>query len=120
MKIVSAILATFVLFLTMQPVLTNSSFIAKTKAQPTHNCCSNNHKTQLPKSNKQQENENNCCNNKHCDNPFLICANCYFVNSNKSTFSIAHFFIPFKRRTLTNDRILSMYIQDFWHPPETV
>ena len=118
MKILSAILATLILFLTVQPMLANSSSTAKKTTGTLHKCCVD--KKSAQSSNNKKKQNNDCCNNGHCDNPFLSCANCYFINPDKSTFSVAVIFKETKKIWLTNDKILSSYIQDFWHPPNLI
>ncbi len=118
MKIFSAVLATLILFLTMQPLLANLNFIAYKEAKAVDNCCTNKQNTRSSK--QKQEKDKNCCNNGHCDNPFLACANCYFINRDQSTFPFAQGFMQTKKIRLINDKALSIYIQDFWHPPEIV
>ena len=118
MKILSAILATLILFLTVQPVLTNSNFIAQKGAKAVDKCCTHKQNPQLPK--KQQDEDNNCCNKGHCDNPFLTCANCYFINLDKSAFSLIQVSMQTEKISFITEKILSSYIQAFWHPPEFV
>ncbi len=120
MKILSVILATLILFLTVQPLLTKSNFITKKKEQAINKCCCNKQDTPSSKYKNQQETDNNCCDNGHCDNPFLTCANCYFINQDNQYCLVAYFFIQSKKTSVTNDKALSSYIHDFWHPPETV
>ncbi|AHF17095.1 hypothetical protein NIASO_01665 [Niabella soli DSM 19437] len=114
MKIISAILAVVVLFLAVQPVLGN--FIVTAKEQPAHDCCTGMCKRSSP----AQEKSNYPCKNGHCDNPFLVCSNSYFLNSNEPIFSLIPLFTSSKKTGLSNDSVVSFYIQDFWHPPETV
>lgn len=118
MKFLSAILVTLILFLTVQPVLTNSNFTETNKKQVVDKCCSDKQNTSKHKN--QQESNNNCCNKGHCDNPFLSCANCYFINGDNSNFLIAQVFDQNKKFRLTNDKALSSYISDFWHPPKII
>lgn len=115
MKIVSAILTVLIFFLTVQPMLTNLINADSNKIAVTDKCCSDNHNNQSSK-----DKNNNCCNDGHCDNPFLICSNCTFINFDKAVFSFAHFFSKNKRINPTDDNVLSSYMQDFWHPPESV
>jgi hypothetical protein len=120
MKILSAILATLILFLTVQAVLTNSSFISKNTTQTFDKCCADKQNSQSSKSQKQKKQNNDCCNNGRCDNPFLGCANCYFTNPDKETFSVAVIFKQPKKIGLTDDKMLSSFAQDFWHPPNLI
>lgn len=120
MKILSIILATLIIFLTVQPVLTNSNFIAKNTTQALQKCCSHKQNTQSSENGKQKKPGNGCCNNGHCDNPFLSCANCYFINPDKSPFSVAIVFKQAEKTRPTNDKVISSYIQDFWHPPNLI
>ena len=118
MKILSAILTTLILFLTMQPVLTNLNLVAVKEAKVVDNCCTHKQKAQPTK--EKQEKDNNCCNNGRCENPFLACANCYFINRDQSPFLFAPVFIQTEKSRLVNDKALSSYTEDFWHPPEAV
>ena len=120
MKILSAILATLILFLTVQPMLTNSTFISKNTTQTLHKCCADKQNSQSSKSQKQKKQNNDCCNNGRCDNPFLGCANCYFTNPDKATFYAAVIFKQPKKIGLTDDKMLSSFAQDFWHPPNLI
>lgn len=118
MKLLSAIVAILILFLTMQPVLSNLHWVALKETKAVDNCCKDNHKAQAPK--KKQENDNGCCNNKQCDNPFLACANCAFINRDESFFLFHRVFMPAEKIRLVDDNALSSYTEDFWHPPEIV
>ena len=112
MKAFSAILAILILFLTMQPMLISANYMANNKT--VDKCC-------LDKENaskkKDKESNKNCCNDGHCDNPFLSCANCFFLNIDNS-FSVVKVNTFIKKVRLTNDKVSSSYIQDFWHPPQ--
>lgn len=118
MKILSVILATLILFLTVQPLLAQVSFIAKAGEKVIAKCCAGKPHASLPK--QQPQKESNCCNNGQCNNPFLSCANCYFINRDGSAFLVAPAFKQTEKIRLMNDKILSSYIQDFWHPPQFV
>ena len=115
MKIISAILAVLILFLTAQPLLAVSVYAHEKQIAVTDKCCA--HKHSNPSS---KDKDGNCCNEGHCDNPFLSCSNCIFTSFDKSTFSFAPFFTKNKKINPVNDNVLSSYIQDFWHPPEAV
>ena len=120
MKIVSSIFAALILFLTIQPVMVQSDFLAVTKTKSIKTCCSDKQKTNSSKNKIQQKRNKGCCNNGHCDNPFLTCANCFFIILEKPSFLNARIFIQSEKVRLINDRILSTYLQDVWHPPKTV
>lgn len=104
-----------ILFLTVQPLLINANFIANNKAAD--KCCADKNNTKN-KSNK--ESSNNCCHDGHCDNPFLSCANCYFINFDKQTSLVVYPFTAKVKIRPGNDDALSAYIQDIWHPPKNV
>lgn len=119
MKLITAILATLTLFLTVQPVLTHQSYVAKAETCTADNYCSDKEKTceQEDKTQQQKDDPNNCCNNGQC-NPFEACACCYYISTERPVFYISNFLTIKEKVRLTNDKILSSYIQDFWHPPE--
>jgi hypothetical protein len=119
MKIFTAILAILILFLTVQPAVSHLSFSVQKENEITaHKCCPGKQKIHSSKHNPQQEKNNNCCNNGHC-NPLLPCAYCYFIVLDKPVFSNPFFLKQTENLRLVNDKILSSYIQDFWHPPES-
>ena len=119
MKIVAAILAILTLFLTVQPVLTHQSYVAEKETCTAENCCSDEKDNCESQDNIQQQKDdpNKCCNNGHC-NPFEACACCYCISTEQPVFSISNFLAVTKKVRVTNDKILSSYVQDFWHPPE--
>lgn len=119
MKLVAAILATLTLFLTVQPVMTHQSYVAAKETCTSETCCSDEEDTceQQDKTEEQKDDPNKCCNNGHC-NPFEVCTCCYYISTVRPVFSISNFLTIKEKVRLTNDKILSSYIQDFWHPPE--
>ena len=121
MKLLAAILATLTLFLSVQPVLTHQSYVAEKKTCTADNYCSDEYDTceVQDKTQQQKDDPNKCCNNGHC-NPFEVCACCYYISTERPVFLISSFLTRKEKVRLTNDKILSSYIQDFWKPPETV
>lgn len=121
MKFIAAILATLTILLTVQPVLTHQNYVAQNETCTADNCCSDKEDTcELPdKAQQQKDDPDNCCNNGHC-NPFEACACCCYVIIDRPIFSIAYVLTQSEKIKLTNENILSSYIQDFWHPPEFV
>lgn len=121
MKLIATILAIITLLLSIQPVLTQKSRASKTQANRTEKCCFNEEDV-CKSSNEtkpQKDKQNKCCDNGFC-NPFEVCACCFFI-SNESPLVYLSDFLPFAQREkviLTNDKILSLYVQNFWHPPK--
>lgn len=121
MKLIAAILATLSLFLTAQSVLSHRSYVAQKETCTADNCCSGEDDTCKTEDKTQQQKDdlNDCCKNGHC-NPFEVCACCYYISTEQSVFYILNFFDRKEKVRLSNDKILSTYIHDFWKPPETV
>lgn len=124
MKPIATILAVITLFLSIQPVLIHQSRVSYGQANRTEKCCSDekddcelvNNETQ-----PQKDEQNKCCDNGFC-NPFEVCVCCVFI-ANSTSMVYSSEYLPFARREkvmLTNDKILSLYVQDFWQPPEIV
>ena len=124
MKLIATILAVITLFLSIQPVLIHQSHVPQGQANKCVNCCSDEKddcESADDDTKPQKDEQNKCCNNGFC-NPFEVCACCSFI-ANESPMVYLSDFSPFARRekvTLTNDKILSLYVQDFWQPPEIV
>ena len=121
MKLVAVILATLTLFLSVQSVLTHQSYVAQKGTCIVDNCCPEEEEACEQQEEKQEKKYdiNNCCNNGHC-NPFEACACCYYISIERPIFYVSNFLIIIDRVRLTNDKILSYYIQNFWHPPEII
>ena len=124
MKLIAIILAIITLFLSIQPVLIHQSPVPQGQANKPVKCCSEEkydcesaHNDTQP----QKDEQNKCCNNGFC-NPFEVCACCSLIANDAPLVYLSEF-LPFALRekvTLTNDKILSLYVQDFWQPPEIV
>lgn len=121
MKLAAAILATLTLFLSVQPVLTHQSYVAQKEICAADNCCSDKEDAcgQQDKTQQQKDDPNKCCNNGHC-NPFETCTCCNYIPTERSVFHIFNFSTIKEKVGPTNDKVLSSYSQDFWHPPESV
>lgn len=121
MAIVSFLLT---LYLSTQGGLTYQSRVVQGQDDRIENCCSDkNDDCELVNDDtqRQKDESNKCCTNGFC-NPFEVCSCCFFIVKDAPLVYLSEY-LPFARRekvTLTNDKILSLYVQDFWQPPETV
>lgn len=120
MKLIATILAILIFVLTLQPLLPDKNNVAQKETCTSNNCyftdkddnCEHQNNTQ-----QQKDDSNNCCDNGRC-NPFEVCACCYYVPTKQIIFYVSNNFTIKEKVRLTNDRVLSSYIQDFWQPPE--
>ena len=110
MKFTSSILAIYIFLLAV--VSAQGSIAAKAdKESHKKSCCSsmqNKHERDFP-----AEKHKGCC--KGICNPFMAC--CGFTLMNKY-FSIGAFSGTDKRFPVLNDKILSDFSSDTWHPPK--
>lgn len=124
MKWIATILAVITLFLSIQPVLIHQSRVPQGQANRTVKCCSDEKddcESADDDTQPQKDEQHKCCDKGLC-NPFEVCACCSFMSNESPLVYLPHFlpFAPREKVTLTNDKILSLYVQDFWHPPEIV
>jgi len=117
MKLLTFILATFILFLAVKPGVDSISLQTDTE----QTCCggqcapiSDNENSQ-----DQDQNQDNDCNGKSC-NPFQVCGSCVLVCLN-----LPFAYIP--KPTVFSDKgftyqsdFISQFASDFWHPPKIV
>lgn len=113
MKVVTAILAALILFMTVQPALLPyaNNFQTQTcndEATCSKSCCDD-----------ESNNDDDCC-NKCCCNPFLACGCCFYVIANQYTIQAKYTPLKKDKIKLQNETFISNYIHDILHPPEFV
>jgi hypothetical protein len=114
MKIIASIFLLLVGFMIIQPAIgsTQKTYVCKTESS-SDVCCAKKHSCEKP---AKDDNENACT---KC-NPFMPCAyGNFFVNELPFEHS-AVLLILSTKMILTNDKIISSYIADCWHPPKQV
>lgn len=120
MKFLAAILAILTLFMTVQPVLSYQSDVAKKESCTADICCLDDNESCERQDNQEHQSDdpNDCCNYGHC-NPFEVCACCHYITTERLVFYVSNFIATVKEKfRLANDKVLSSYMQDFWKPPE--
>jgi hypothetical protein len=112
MKIIAFIFLLLVGFLIIQPALSSTQKTYASKIMCMKGmCCAKKH---CSKKAEKEKSENDC--NK-C-NPFMACAyGNFFVNELPFDYTAIVSMISTKL-ILTNDKVISSYIADCWHPPK--
>lgn len=113
MKIATAILATLLLFITVQPALLPSANNFETETCNGDTTCSKSC------SDDEDDNDDDCCNKCGC-NPFLACGCCFYVITNQYTIQVKYSTSKKEKIALQNESFLSNYSHDILHPPEFV
>jgi hypothetical protein len=115
MKILTFILATFILLLAVKPGIDLLSLQADTE----QTCCggqcpqtSDNHKS-------QEQNQDNDCEEKSC-NPFQVCSSCVLVCFNLPLISIPKPTVFSDEKFTYQSTFTSQFAPDFWQPPKIV
>lgn len=118
MKITAAILAALMLFMTaQQPMLSAGVAVATKQVPPSTSSCSKNSMTCKKPLIPEKDDTGNCCDPNFC-NPFGGC--CCYLHPERTMLTPACFLIRPKLGTPGNDKALSSYIHDIWHPPRIV
>ena len=109
MKIAAFILASLIIFLTAQPLLSyannqNNMCLEKVRCCEEDGC-------EVPK----QNNPDDC--SKSC-NPFIFCSNCCYLTVEQHNLDLEKFIILALEYTFTKDFFVSNYQSKCWHPPE--
>lgn len=115
MKILTVILATFILCLAVKPGF--DLLLLQADTEQTYNCgkcssISNN-------DNSQDQNKDNSCNGKSC-NPFQVCSSCVLVCFNITLISIPYPTVFSDKEFTYKSTIISKFAPDFWQPPKIV
>lgn len=111
MKITAYILALAISFLTFQPVMSRSC-MSNSNYSVVHDCCKGKH------AHSSKRDSRNCCDNGVC-NPFAMC-NCCAVNNSVRTHKFLLFSTVTKFDAYADDKFISSYSADCFHPPEIV
>jgi hypothetical protein len=119
MKLTAFILATYISFLTVQPLtkVIYSALTQQTEECCGDNCCENEQADNKQKSDTDNQDPNNCCPNGIC-NPFEQCACCFSVTVEQPTYHYLATIIINKYILPTAESTTSNYIADCFHPPE--
>ena len=120
MRFLSFILATYILSLTVQPVVKDiyTSFTQQT----TEDCCGESCCNDAQADSKQEpctQDPNNCCPEGIC-NPFQQCSCCSVVIASQSTLNFITTVIASNFIVAISTDIASGYSADCFHPPEIV
>lgn len=109
MRIAAAILASFVILLSTQPMPNFVKGSAGDGCMKTMSCCK-----KSPSKKSQQQNSDNGC--KDMCNPFMPCAVCCYVVTEREALPITSLSKCIKagRKPVT---FISHYQSEFWHPP---
>ncbi len=113
MKFLTAILATLLLFMTVQPALLPCVNNNETET------CSDSSSCSKSCSDDEDDNDYDCC-HKGCCNPFLACACCFYVITNQYSIQAKYFSSKRDKIQLHNESFISNYSHDILHPPEFV
>lgn len=115
MKIISLILAAFVLFLAVKPGIDLLSLQSYTKKT----CCSRQCTPISKNVNSQEQSSNNDCDEKAC-NPFQVCSTCVLECFNIPLFRITKPTVFSKEKFIYQSIFTSQFAPDFWQPPKIV
>src|SRR5450432_238819 len=109
MKIAAAILASFVILLSTQPMLNFGRATASESCMKAMSCC----KRSPCKKSKKQESDSGC---KDMCNPFMPCGMCCYVVTEREALAPTTLLKCIKagRKPVT---FISHYQSEFWHPP---
>jgi len=115
MKILTFILATFILFLAVKPGIDLLSLQAGTE----QTCCGGQCSPISDNDNSQDQNKDNDCDGKSC-NPFQVCSSCVLVCFNLPLISIPKPTVFSDEKFTYQSTFTSQFDPDFWQPPKIV
>lgn len=118
MKLTAAIFAFFVLFMPLQPVISSINYLIKQVEKAEDVCCKK-IKSCCARIKKQNEKSpHRSCDKKNC--PIEICGYCFYIGANRLILEKPYTIIESENPLIRNERIISSFINDCFHPPEVV
>lgn len=115
MKLLTFILATFIMFLAVKPGIDMLSLQTYTE----QSCCGGQCTPFSDNDNSQKQNKDNDCNGKSC-NPFQVCSSCVLVCINIPLISIPKSAFFSDKGFTYQSTFKSQFAPDFWQPPKIV
>lgn len=115
MKLLTFILATFILFLAVKPGIDLLSLHADNE----QTCCGGQCTQTSNNDNSQDQNKDNDCDGKSC-NPFQVCSSCVLVCFNIPLISIPKPTVFSDKGFIYQSTFTSQFAPDFWQPPKII